>query len=310
MQMMYKDKKCSDKRRKLLGAAALAPLFTSLTAFAADAPEAASASASAFALLEKELGGRLGVAAINLGNGMQTGHRTGERFPMCSTFKAIVAAAILQRSASDPALLKRHIPITKTDMVSHAPISEPNIGKGMSVEELCAATVQYSDNPAANLLMKVLGGPEAVTAYARSVGDTEFRLDRWETELNSAIPGDPRDTTTPLAMMRTLQALVVGDALGAPQRQQLKDWLLGNTTGGKLIRAGTPAGWVVGDKTGGGAYGARNDIGVIWPPGQAPIVIAVYTATERKDAEFREDIIARATSAAIKILAPVIPAQG
>lgn len=286
----------SDMRRKLLGAAALAPFFTGLEAFAAEAAE------PAFATLEKEMGGRLGIAAINLANGKQTGHRAGERFPMCSTFKAIVAAAILQRSASDSTLLKRRVHYTQKDMVSHAPVTQPNIAKGMTVEELCAAAVQYSDNPAANLLMKILGGPEGVTAFARSIGDSAFRLDRWETELNSAIPGDPRDTTTPLAMMRSLQSLVLGDALAAPQRQQLKDWLVGNTTGDAMIRAGTPAGWLVADKTGGGAYGARNDIGVIWPSGQAPLVITVYTAHDSKDARYREDILARATSAAITIL--------
>jgi beta-lactamase class A len=284
------------QRRDFLGAAALAP-FISLDAFAADA------AVPAFAALEKDLGGRLGVAAINLANGKQTGHRAGERFPLCSTFKAMLAAAILQRSAGEPSLLQRRIHYTEKDLVPHAPVTEKNIAKGMTVEELCAATVQYSDNPAANLLMKVLGGPEAVTAFARSVGDTEFRLDRWETELNSAIPGDPRDTTTPQAMMRSLQALVAGDALPAPQRQQLKDWLVGNTTGGKMIRAGTPAGWTVGDKTGGGAYGARNDIAVIWPPGQAPIVIAIYTAHAKEDAKYREDIIAGATRAAIALVA-------
>lgn len=291
------------QRRHFLGAAALTP-FISLNASAGTPAPAAAPDApmTAFASLEKDLGGRLGVAAINLATGKQVGHRTGERFPVCSTFKAVLAGAILHRSAGDPALLERRISYTSQDMVPHAPITEKNIAKGMTVAELCAATVQYSDNPAANLLMKVLGGPEAVTAYARSIGDTEFRLDRWETELNSAIPGDPRDTTTPLAMMRTLQAMVVGEALPAPQRQQLKDWLVGNTTGGKLIRAGTPAGWTVGDKTGGGAYGARNDVAVIWPPGQAPIVIAVYTAHESKDAKYREDIIAGATSTAIALL--------
>ncbi|WP_228895118.1 class A beta-lactamase [Pseudoduganella aquatica] len=284
------------QRRDFLGAAALAP-FVSLDAFAADA------TVPAFAALEKDLGGRLGVAAINLSNGKQAGHRAGERFPLCSTFKAVLAAAILQRSASDPSLLQRRIHYTEKDLVPHAPITGERIAKGMTVEDLCAATVQYSDNPAANLLMKVLGGPEAVTAFARSVGDTEFRLDRWETELNTAIPGDPRDTTTPQAMMRSLQALVVGDALPAPQRQQLKEWLVGNTTGGKMIRAGTPAGWTVGDKTGGGAYGARNDIAVIWPPGKAPIVIAIYTAHGQEDAKYREDIIAGATRAAIALVA-------
>jgi beta-lactamase class A len=168
-------------------------------------------------------------------------------------------------------------------------ITSKHLADGMTVAELCEATLQYSDNPAANLLMKQIGGPAAVTAYARSIGDTEFRLERWETELNSAIPGDARDTTTPSAMARSLHKLVLGDALPAAQRKQLKDWMLGNTTGATRIRAGVPAAWPVADKTGAGDYGTVNDIAVIWPPGKAPIVLAVYLTQPGKDDKIRPE---------------------
>jgi beta-lactamase class A len=160
----------------------------------------------------------------------------------------------------------------------------------MTVSELCEVTLQYSDNAAANLLMKQIGGPAAVTAYARSIGDSEFRLDRWETELNSALPDDVRDTTTPLAMARSLQKLVLGDVLPAAQRKLLRDWMVGNTTGATRIRAGVSAAWTVADKTGAGDYGTVNDIGVIWPPGKAPLVLAVYLTQPNKDDKYRAEI--------------------
>jgi beta-lactamase class A len=239
------------------------------------------------ARLEKESGGRLGVAAVNTADGRLVLHRADERFPFCSTFKMMVSAAILAR---EPSLLKKRIQYEKSDLVPHSPVTGKHVADGMTVAELCEATLQISDNAAANLLMKQIGGPAAVTAYARSIGDTEFRLERWETELNSAIPGDVRDTTTPLAMAKSLQKLVLGDALPAAARKQLKDWMLGNTTGATRIRAGVPAGWPVADKTGAGDYGTVNDIAVIWPPGKAPIVLAVYITQPNKDDKSRPDI--------------------
>ncbi|MDN8127273.1 class A beta-lactamase, partial [Burkholderia multivorans] len=161
---------------------------------------------------------------------------------------------------------------------------------------------QYSDNTAANELMKLIGGPAAVTAYARSIGDDTFRLDRWETELNTALPGDLRDTTTPAAMAASLRVLVLGDALPAAQRAQLIEWLRGNKVGDKRIRAGVPTGWRVGDKTGTGDYGTTNDAGVLWPPSRAPIVLAVYYTQTRADAKAKDDVIATATRIAIATL--------
>jgi beta-lactamase class A len=253
--------------------------------------------AAQLAGLEKEFGGRLGVAALNTADGRQVLHRADERFPFCSTFKMMLSAAILSR---EPALLKKRISYDKSDLVSYSPVTSKHVGSGMTVAELCEATLQISDNAAANLLMKQIGGPAAVTAFARSIGDTEFRQERWETELNTALPGDARDTTTPLAMAKSLQKLVLGDALPAAARKQLKDWMLGNTTGATRIRAGVPAGWPVADKTGSGDYGTVNDIAVIWPPGKAPIVLAVYTTQPNKDDKTRPEIHAEVAKIVIE----------
>lgn len=278
-------------RRNLLLALAASPL---LGACAATAPanKIAAAAQARLAALETASGGRLGVYALNTADGSVIAHRGDERFPLCSTFKVVAAAAIL---AKQPDLLSQRIKYTQADMVTYSPITEKHLADGMTVAELCAAAIQYSDNTAGNMLIKLLGGPPAVTAFARSIGDTEFRLDRWETELNSAIPGDARDTTTPAAMAATLQKLVLGNTLGAAQREQLQTWLRGNTTGATRIRAGVPAGWIVGDKTGGGDYGANNDVAVLWPPGKPPVVLALYMTQREKDAKPKNEVLAEAT---------------
>ncbi|WP_338760633.1 class A beta-lactamase [Massilia sp. METH4] len=279
-------------RRTLLAAAAAFP-FAALPVRAAGKGDLAA--------VERGFNGRLGVAVIDTATGKASGRRLDERFPMCSTFKAILAAQALARDARESGFLDRRLRYAKTDLVAHSPVTGKHVDTGMTVAELCAATVQYSDNTAANVLMKELGGPAGLTAFTREIGDTTFRLDRWETELNTAIPGDERDTTTPLAMARTLQKLVVGDALPRPQRERLKDWLLGNTTGGKRIRAAVPAGWQVGDKTGTGAYGVTNDIGIVYPPDRAPLVVVVFTHGAEKGADAREDMVAAAARAALEV---------
>ncbi|AYN96462.1 LUT family class A beta-lactamase [Pseudomonas sp. LTJR-52] len=246
------------------------------------------------AKLEQKLNGRLGVCAIDTADGAQLGYRANERFAMNSTFKVMLASAFLARSQDEPGLLEERLTYTRADLVTYSPVTEKHVVTGMTVAELCAAGIQYSDNTAANMLMKKLGGPEAVTAFARSIGDTHFRLDRWETELNSAIPGDPRDTNTPQAMAMSLQRLALGDMLAADKQHQLQAWLKGNTTGGKRIRAGVPAGWQVGDKTGTGDYGSANDVAILWPPRHAPVVLALYSALENPQAEARNDVLADA----------------
>ncbi|MFP3502529.1 PEN family class A beta-lactamase, Bcc-type [Burkholderia sp. SIMBA_062] len=283
----------SSQRRTLLLAAAAAPLVLTVTA-CASSPAATQdvSSATSFAALEHAAGGRLGVCAIDTASGRRAQHRADERFPFCSTFKAMLSAAVLAQSVERPGLLQQRVTYTKADLVNYSPVSEKHVSAGMTVAALCEATIQYSDNSAANLLMKLIGGPSAVTAYARSIGDDTFRLDRWETELNTALPGDPRDTTTPAAMAASLHVLTLGDALPAAQRTQLIAWLRGNKVGDKRIRAGVPAGWTVGDKTGTGDYGTTNDAGVIWPASRAPIVLAVYYTQTRADARAKDDVIA------------------
>ena len=246
--------------------------------------------------LEAASGGRLGVAALNTADGRQLLHRADERFPFCSTFKMMLSAAVLAR---EPSVLQQRIRYDKGELVANSPITEKNLDDGMTIEALCAATIQYSDNTAANLLIRHLGGPEAVTAFARTIGDRQFRLDRMETELNSAIPGDPRDTTTPAAMMESLHKLALGDALPPAKREMLADWLIGNTTGATRIRAGVPSSWRVGDKTGAGSHGTVNDIAVLWPPGKAPIVLAVYLTQPGKDDEIRPEILGQAAKIVI-----------
>jgi len=279
-----------DRRTFLLTIAAI-PFSFAATAVAAEGKQVDSAQVK-LEILEKTSGGRLGVYAENTANGMQIGYRAGERFPLCSTFKVILVSAVLARSTQIEGLMQQHIHYEQRDLVQYSPISAKHVSDGMSVAELCAAALQYSDNTSANLLMKILGGPSAVTAYARSIGDNEFRLDRWETELNTALPGDIRDTSTPAAMARSLQSLVLGNALPSPQQKQLDEWLRGNTTGTKRIRAALPVGWNAGDKTGSGDYGTANDIAVLWPPNSQPVVIAIYHTQKEADAKWRDEIIA------------------
>lgn len=245
--------------------------------------------------LERAASVRLGVFMRDLENGTQIERRANERFPFCSTFKVVLTAAILDRSSREPELLERRIDYAQSDLVSWSPVTEKHVTDGMRVADLCAAAIQYSDNTAANLLIRILGGPSDVTAYARSIGNDTFRLDRWETELNTAIPGDPRDTVTPRAMAGTLHALVLGETLPVNERELLATWMRGNKTGDKRIRAGVPQGWQVADKTGSGAYGTTNDIGVIWPPDRAPIVLAIYITSDAADAPTRDDVVAEAT---------------
>jgi beta-lactamase class A len=279
----------SPARRALLAAAASVPFASACTSWPAD-----QSAASQLKALEAASNGRLGVAALNTGDGAIVNYRADERFPFCSTFKVLLASAILTRSAHEDGLLDQRIRYTQSDLVNYSPVSEKHVADGMTVAELCAAAIQYSDNSAANLLIRLLGGPPAVTAFARSIGDDEFRLDRTETELNTAIPGDLRDTTTPAAMARSLQRLALGNALDAREREQLQTWMRGNTTGDARIRAGVPRDWQVADKTGTGDYGTSNDVAVLWPPSKAPIVVVVYFTQREPDAKARNDVIASA----------------
>jgi beta-lactamase class A len=273
------------RRRALTVAVGLAPWLAAC---------AHRVQAADFAALEQRSGGRLGVAAFGP-DGVVAAWRAEERFPFTSTFKALLAAAVLDRSSREPGLLQQRLRYTAADLHTYAPVTGRQLAAGMTVEALCAAAVMHSDNVAANLLIRLLGGPQAVTAYVRTLGDTTFRLDRYEPELNTALPGDPRDTGTPLHVARDMQALVLGSALPEEPRQRLTGWLRGNTTGDRRIRAGVPAGWTVGDKTGTGDYGTTNDIAVLWPVSGPPLVLALYFTQSRPDATAREEVLADAT---------------
>lgn len=288
--------KHSPPRRVLLLAAAALP-FADACSF--QPVKASSTARDRFAALETATGGRLGVAALNTANGARIDHRRDERFPFCSTFKVLAAAAILKRSANESNLLQRRIVYAKDELVAYSPITGAHMGTGMTLAELCAAALQYSDNTAANLLLKVLGGPAAVTEFARVIGDEASRLERWETALNTALPGDPRDTTTPAAMVGNLHHLLLGDALGRAECEQLTTWMAGNTTGAARIRAGVPGDWRVADKTGTADYGTTSDVAVVWPQGRPPIALAVYFTQRDKDAPVRNDVIATATQIVI-----------
>jgi len=195
---------------------------------------------------------------------------------------------------TDNDFLQQKITYKKQYLVFWSPITERHLTDGMTIAELCAATIMFSDNTAINLLMKNLGGPAAVTAFARSIGDHTFNLSNWEPKLNS-ISSDFRDSSTPAAMGKSLRQLTLGKILAPSQRKQLLTWMKNNTTGNARIRAGVPKGWIVADKTGSGDYGIMNDIGIIWPPKHAPIVVVIYFSQNKKNAIHREDVVASAT---------------
>ena len=284
-------------------------VFISISsAYASSNDVASSAQAKGtaqLAKLETTSGGRIGVYAIDTSNNISVKYRSYERFPFCSTGKVMVVAAILNKSMAESSLLQKQIKYNQKDIdkSGYAPVTKQHLATGMNINQLCVAAIEYSDNTAMNLLLDNLGGPQVVNAYASSIGDTSYSLNRREPELNTAIPGDLRDTTTPYAMANSLQTLVVGDKSVLAQRELLKTWLKANTTGDKRIRAGVPKNWTVGDKTGTGSYGTTNDIAVIWPEKCAPIVLAIYYTQNQKSATPRDEVIAAATKIAINELA-------
>lgn len=250
--------------------------------------------------LERRFDARLGVYASDTGTGRELAYRADERFAMCSVFKALAAAAVLDRAPRGH--LDERVHYRESDLAAFSPIAEQHVGDGMTIRELCDAAVRYSDNTAGNLLLADLGGPAEITAFARSLGDDVTRLDRTEPELNSAIPGDERDTTTPRAIAGSVRTLVLGDRLDPADRALFTEWLVGNTTGDERIRAGVPAGWRVGDKTGTGSYATANDVAVVWPPGAAPIALAIMTSRANEDAEVDNALIADAAAVAAQEL--------
>lgn len=262
-------------RRTLLAA----PLAIAVAARAQAEPIAGADAAKRFAGIEREFGGRLGVSVLDTQTGQGSDYRADERFPLCSTFKFLAAGLVLARVDRGEEKLDRLVSYGQQDLLPVSPVTTARLGEGaIPVADLCEAAITRSDNAAANLLLASFGGPPALTAFVRGLGDTMTRLDRNEPSLNEAKPGDPRDTTTPAAMRGTLQRLVLGDALTPGSAEQLAAWLVANKTGDARLRAGLPKDWRVGDKTGANTTDVSNDVAVIWPTGRAPVLVAAYLA--------------------------------
>lgn len=242
------------------------------------------------AMLERRHGGRLGVAILDTGSGRRESYRDDERFLMCSTFKLLLASAVLQRVDAGKEQLDRRIVFGKDVLLEYAPVAKQHVGPpGMTVSELCAAAITLSDNTAANLLLKEVGGPQAVTAYARNLGDKFTLLDRYEPALN------PYDMTTPKAMLADMQQLLLGDRLFRSSRELLIRWLVACQTGLRSLRAGIPKEWRVGDKTGqwdGNGAGANNDIAIVWPPNRKPLLVTAYYMNHTTDPSTRKAVLA------------------
>jgi beta-lactamase class A len=255
--------------------------FVALTAFALPrllhaAPERFNKLPAALAKLEKTNGGRLGVAVLDTATGERSGYRPDERFPMCSTFKFLLAAAVLQRVDRHKESLDRALAVPAKPLLFNSPLTEPHAGATMTVAALCHAVLTQSDNTAANLLLETIGGPVGMTAFARSIGDSLTRLDRIELALNESLAGDPRDTTTPTAMVNDLKTVLLGDVLSPSSRTQLTQWMEANRTGLNRLRANLPQDWRAADKTGNNGEHTSNDIAVLWPAGKPPVIVAAY----------------------------------
>lgn len=253
-----------------------------------------------FSQLEEEYDARLGVYAMNTGDGTTVSYNENDRFAYASTHKALSVGVLLQQLSIEE--LDKQIVYSEEDLVTYSPITEQHVETGMSLREISDASIRYSDNTAANFIFNEIGGPKGFKEALRQIGDEVTEPERIETELNNVEPGETRDTSTAKALVESLYAFSLGDVLEEENRQLLNDWLINNTTGDALIRAGVPDGWQVGDKTGSASHGTRNDIGIIWPPNEEPIVIAVLSSKDEADAETDDALIAKATEEVVKIL--------
>ncbi|MFE6040755.1 class A beta-lactamase [Streptomyces sp. NPDC056452] len=256
---------------------------------------AAAESDREFRELERKFDARLGVYAVDTGSGREVAYNDGERFAYASTFKVLAAGAVLRKHSLDG--MGRTVRYSPDELVPPSPVTSKHVGNGMTLDALCAAAVRFGDNTAANLLLDQVGGPRGLGAVLQEIGDDVTRMERSEPQLNDWTPGATRDTSTPRALAADLRAFVLGDVLDRDERAQLTEWLRTSTTGAGLIRAGVPDGWEVGDKSGAGStYGTRNDIAVVWPPGAAPIVMAVMSNRTEDGAAYDDRLIAQAAS--------------
>ena len=281
-------------------APATSPTTVPSPAASPETTESAADTDAEFADLEAMHDARLGVYAVDTGTGAEVAWRSDERFAFASTSKALSAAALLDSVGI--AGLSADVNITADDIVSYSPQTQQYVGASRTLGELAAASVQHSDNTAANLVVEHLGGPAGFDSALSQLGDDTTEVTRTEPYLNEAVPGNRRDTTTPRAFTADLRTYVLGDVLSVEERELLKMWLIDHSLGDTLIRAGTPEDWTVGDKSGAAAYGTRNDIAVIWPPAASPIVIAVMSSRFEADAEYDDALVAAAARAAVAAL--------
>lgn len=244
--------------------------------------------------LEKDFNGKIGVYAINTDNNQIIAHRADERFPFQSTLKFIGVSALLKQSEKNKNLLNENIHYTKNDLLVWHPITGKYVSTSMTLAGLSEAAISYSDNPAINLIIKKLGGPESITQFAHSIGNQTFNVEHYDGDLNSN-PNVKTDTVTPKDMAVSLEKIALGNVLTPAHRKQLVTWMTNNTTGYKRIRSGVPIGWTVADKTGSGDYGIANDIAVLWSPLCKPIILVVYTNQSDQHAKGRDDIVASTT---------------
>ncbi|MFE3793564.1 class A beta-lactamase [Nocardia tengchongensis] len=259
------------------------------------------AATDALRSLEQQHGARAGVFVIDTGTGRTVGYRQDERFTFNSTFKGLACGALLRAHPLQTGFFDQVIHFTADKLVSASPVTSTRVDTGMTVTELCDAAITRSDNTAGNQILELLGGPQALNDFLHGLGDQTTHMDRWEPDINTDIPGDDRDTSTPAALAEDYRRLVLGDVLAQPERTQLTAWLLANTTGDARIRAGLPADWKTGDKTGSGDYGTANDVAVTWPAGGAePLVIVVLTAKPDKAAEYDNPLVAALTTEAVR----------
>jgi beta-lactamase class A len=295
------------QRREFLAAGGAAALAGTGLAGCAQPSKIRGAAGTVFgqelARIESGAGGRLGVAVLDAESGDSVDYRGQERFAMCSTFKLLLAAQVLHRVQLGEEALRRRVYYTRSQLVEYSPASEPRAGDGggMTVAELCEAAVVLSDNTAANLLLDASGGPQTLTQWLRTQGDTTTRLDRMEPELNEGLAGDERDTTSPLAMAQSMQKLLLGAVLDGHGRALLQQWLVASRTGDKRLRAGMPRNWRVGGKTGTGPRGTANDAVIIWPsPQSTPLIVTAYLTECPADAPGRDAALAAAGRAAAR----------
>lgn len=248
--------------------------------------------------LEKRYGGQLGVAVLDTATGNTLTYRADQRFPLCSTFKVLAAGRVLARVDQGQDQLNRRIHYRASDLVVYSPETEKHVDDGMTLAAICHAAVALSDNTAANLLLDTVGGPEALTQYLRTLGDKMTRLDGREPLCRSFPAGTRDNSTTPRAMLGSLNRLLLGDALLPESRQQLQTWMIDGTTGTQRLRAGLPAGWRVGDKTGSGCHATANDVAIVWPPGRPPRLITVYYTGSKASKEQQNAVLAEIGSMA------------